>query len=249
MQMKPWHEQDAFWETMASKMFSPAAWQQAATEINQILSLASAPVGAKVLDLCCGPGRHSLELARRGFIVTAVDRTKLYLEKARAKALEEGLDSLTFVLGDMRTFRESESFDLVLNLFTSFGYFKDQSEDRHVMRNIYDSLRIGGKLVLDVLGKEVLAAKFRLHDWTEEDGVLFLEDRVLSDSWSWIETRWIQISGAKRTEFTLSHRLYSATELSSLALEAGFTNIQVYGSLLGVPYDHEANRLILLAVK
>ena len=73
----------------------------------------------------------------------------------------------------MRTFRETETFDLVLNLFSSFGYFDDQAEDRQVMRNIYDSTRSGGKLVIGVLGKEVLAAMLRPHDWTEEDGVFF----------------------------------------------------------------------------
>ncbi len=247
--MKPWHEQDAFWQTMASKMFTPAAWQQATVEVNSILSLASVPPGSKVLDLCCGPGRHSLELARRGFVVTGVDRTKAYIEKAQAMAREEGLKSATFVLEDMRSFREPEAFDLVLNLFTSFGYFKDQTEDGRAIRNIFDSLRAGGKLILDVLGKEVLAGKFRPHDWTEEDGVLFLEDRVVSDSWSWIETRWIRIDGAKRTEFTLSHRLYSAAELLGLASQAGFANVRAYGSLQGTPYDTHASRLILLAVK
>lgn len=141
----------------------------------------------------------------------------------------------------MRTFRETETFDLVLNLFSSFGYFDDQAEDRQVMRNIYDSTRSGGKLVIDVLGKEVLAAMLRPHDWTEEDGVFFLEDRPLSRDWSWIETRWIRIDGALRTEFTLSDRLYSAAELSSLASEVGFADVRVYGSLGGIPHDHEAS--------
>ena len=131
----------------------------------------------------------------------------------------------------MRTFRETEAFDIALNLFTSFGYFDDQAEDRQVMRNIYDSTRSGGKLVIDVLGKEVLAAKFRPHDWTEADGIFFLEDRALSRDWIWIETRWILIDGVQRTEFSLSHRLYSAAELSSLASEVDFADVRVYGSL------------------
>ncbi len=70
--MKPWHEQDAFWETMAFKMFAPQRWQQAATDVDQLLALVPLPGGSHVLDLCCGPGRHSLELARRGFVVTMV---------------------------------------------------------------------------------------------------------------------------------------------------------------------------------
>ena len=202
-----------------------------------------------MLDLCCGPGRHSLELARRGYIVKGVDRTAKYLESARAKAAAEGLTNAEFVSGDMRTYREPMSFDLVLNLFTSFGYFDNQSEDAAVMRNIYSSLRPGGKMVLDVLGKEVLAAKFRPRDWHEQGSVMFLEERVLSRDWGWIEDRWIRIDGGERTEFTLSHRLYSAAELRTLVLTAGFAEVGAYGSLEGIPYDHRARRLVVVAHK
>ena len=117
------------------------------------------------------------------------------------------------------------------------------------MRNVYDSLRRGGKLVMDVLGKEVHAAKFRPHDWYEEDGVLFLEDRVLSRDWSWIETPWVRIDGTSREEFKLSHRLYSAAELKSLAMQVGFAQVHAFGSLDGVPYDRDARRLVLVAEK
>lgn len=66
-------------------------WQQAATDVGHILRLASVPAGGRVLDLCCGPGRHSLELARRGFLVKAVNRTRIYIERAQAAAHREGL--------------------------------------------------------------------------------------------------------------------------------------------------------------
>lgn len=230
-------------------MFTPARLQEAATDVDQVVRLASVHSGARVLDLCCGPGRHSVELARRGFVVKGVDRTKAYIERARLRARELGLESADFAIADMRAFREPNTFDLVINLFTSFGYFDDPTDDCLVMANIYDSLRVGGKLLMDVLGKEVLAGKFRFHDWYEEGGVLFLEERVLSRDWGWIDSRWIRIEGAQRTEFGLSHRLYSAAELSGLALQVGFKETRAYGSLEGIPYDHQASRLILLATK
>ena len=247
--MKPWHEQDAFWETMAEHMFTPARMQQAAADIDQVLTLAATAPGSRVLDLCCGPGRHSLELARRGFSVTGVDRTRAYLDRAAAGAREMGLANVTFTQADMREFRQAAVFGLVINLFTSFGYFEDPLDDLRVMENIHQSLEPGGKLVMDVLGKETLAARFRPHDWYEEDGVLFLEDRVLSRDWGWIDTRWIRIQGSTRSEFTLSHRLYSAVELSSLARQAGFRETRAFGSLEGTPYDHRAGRLVLVATK
>lgn len=70
---------------------------------------------------------------------------------------------MDFSVGDMRTYRQAEALDLVINLFTSFGYFEDQADDKLVMRNIFESLRPGGKLVVDVLGKEVLAASGDVH--------------------------------------------------------------------------------------
>ncbi|HTO21549.1 MAG TPA: methyltransferase domain-containing protein [Spirochaetia bacterium] len=247
--MRPWHERDEFWETMADHMFTPARLAQAAEDIDHVLQLAAAPRGARVLDLCCGPGRHSLELARRGFTVTAVDRTQAYLDRAAAKARELGLQSVAFLKDDMREFRKPGAFDLVINLFTSFGYFEDPAEDLRVMENIRQSMEPGGKLVMEMLGKEPLAARFRPHDWYEEGGVLFLEDRVLSRDWSWIDTRWIRIEGTRRSEFTLSHRVYSAAELSALARRAGFIETRAFGSLEGIPYDHQASRLVLVATR
>jgi SAM-dependent methyltransferase len=245
--MKPWHEQDSFWEVMADHMFTPARMEQAAAEVDQLLRLAGINPGAAVLDLCCGPGRHSLELASRGFTVTGVDRTAAYLERATGKARERGLGTLTFQHGDMRTFVQPGAFDLAINLYTSFGYFDDPGEDRQVLANLHESLKPGGKLVMEMLGKETLAARFRRRDWHEEDGVIFLEDRVLSRDWGWIDTRWIRIDGTTRSEFTLSHRLYSAAELTGLALQAGFRKARAYGSLEGTPYDHQASRLVMAA--
>ena len=89
--------------------------------MTNIVSLLKIDPGASILDLCCGPGRHSLELSRRGFSLTGVDRTKSYLEKARKQAETEGL-KVEFIQEDMRSFCKSNTFDVVINLFTSsFG--------------------------------------------------------------------------------------------------------------------------------
>ena len=79
-------DSDDFWHTMAPAIFSEAGWQRAPEQASQILELAQPSPGAKVLDMCCGPGRIALELARRGYDVTGVDRTAEYLEEARDRA-------------------------------------------------------------------------------------------------------------------------------------------------------------------
>ena len=153
---QPWHEQDEFWETVAPILFAQRRWSDAPAEVEEVVSLLGIGPGAHILDLCCGVGRHSLELARRGFRVTGVDRTRLYLDRASKQAEAEGL-KIEFVQDDMRTFCRPDAFDVVINLFTSFSYFEDPEEDRQVLVNVYRSLKPGGVFVLEMLGKEILA--------------------------------------------------------------------------------------------
>lgn len=245
---KSWHEDDAFWEAMTPIMFGESSWTAASVEVEQVLDLLHVRPGAAILDLGCGPGRHSLELARRGFRVTGVDRTAAYLAKALEQATSEGL-SIAFRQDDMRTFCQPDAFDAAILLFTTFGYFEDAVENRQVLANVCDSLRQGGMLVIELMGKEILARIFRERDWRERDGAILLEERQIVDDWNRIENRWILLQGQNRREFTVSHWLYSAAELSALLTEVGFSTVDVYGDLEGAAYDHRAKRLVTVARK
>ncbi len=245
---KPWYEEDFFWETVAPVLFSERRWSDAPTEVEDIVSLLRISAGAKVLDLCCGVGRHSLELARRGFRVMGVDRTAAYLERARKQAEAEGLN-VEFVQDDMRAFCRPEAFDAAINLFTSFGYFEDPEDDRRVVINVYRSLRSDGAFLMDMAGKEVVARVFQERGWHEEDGIILLEERKVSNSWGWIENRWIIVKDGEKREVKISLRLYSAVELSALLKECGFAGVDVYGDVKGAPYDHTAKRLVAVARK
>jgi SAM-dependent methyltransferase len=243
-----WHEDDSFWETAGPVLFTASRWESAPREVEAMVALLGLSPGAKVLDLCCGVGRHSLELARRGFQVTGVDRTTAYLQEARARASQEGLE-VEFVQEDMRTFVRPEAFDAVINYFTSFGYFESEDEDRRVVENAYRSLRPGGLLLMDMMGKEILARIFSERGWREEDGMLILEDRQVAPDWSTVYNRWIIIKDGERREVTLTTRQYSAAELSRLLKGCGFERVEVYGDLTGAPYDMEARRLVVVAGK
>ena len=246
--MKAWHEEDAFWRKWAPFLFEERRWQQAQDEVANIISLLKLSPGASVLDLCCGSGRHSLQLAQTGFSVTGVDRTKTYLQKARKQAAREGLD-IEFICADMRDFCRPNAFDAVVNLFTSFGYFEDISDDKKVIANVYRSLKNGGVFLIDTMGKEVLARIFRERDWYEAHGFLVLQERKVSRDWGWMEGRWIMVKDGKVEEYEVSHRLYSATELAALLNDCGFTAVDAYGDLTGVPYDQTAKRLVVVAYK
>ena len=245
---KSWHEEDAFWEIGAPVLFARRQLSEAPAEVDRIISLLDLRPGAYILDLCCGVGRHALELARRGFMVTGTDRTLAYLERAEGQAKAEELEA-EFVQEDMRKFCRPDTFSAVINLYTSFGYFEDPEEDRRVGRNVYKSLKPGGVFLMDMMGKEVLARIFQERVWREEDGILILEERKLSPGWDRIEARWIIYQDDRRRELRFSTRLYSAVELASLLQECGFTDIDLFGDLGGGPYDHNAKRLVAVARK
>jgi SAM-dependent methyltransferase len=246
--MMEWHEQEDFWETVP--MFSERHWEAAPEEVEAVVSLLGLERGAAILDLPCGVGRHSLELARRGYRVTGVDRTATYLRTAREMARAEALD-LELVQGDMREFVRAEAFDAAVNLFTSFGYFQDPDEDRQVVENLYRSLKPGGALVIDVMGKEVLARIFHPREWQElADGSFFLQERKVARDWTWMENRWILVHpDGRRHEYTVNHRIYDGAGLRALLLDAGFESVALYGGLSGAPYDTEAQRLVAVARK
>lgn len=243
-----WHDDDEFWLAFRPYMFDEDRWLAASQNIEQIVSLLEIEEGARVLDLGCGPGRHSLELARRGFDVVGVDRTAAFLDEARGKSEADELD-VEWILADMRAFSRPESFDLCLSLFTSFGYFEDPADNLLVLKNACDSLIQGGLLVVELMGKEILARIFKERDWYQAGDAFVLQERKPIADWQRVWNRWVLITGEERREFDVTHWIYSASELTNMLLQSGFREIQIFGDLSGSPYDHQADRLVAVARK
>jgi len=247
-QKTKWYQDESFWKTFAPAMFTQERLDVTAEEIGQAVKLLDIEKGAKILDLCCGMGRHSLELARLGYKVVGVDLTQEYLAKARKQAKSDGLD-IEFIRDDMRKFCQPESFDAVINMLTAFGYFEDSEENIRVLENIYRSLRKGGKLLIDIMGKEIAARIWQERDWHEKDGRIFLFERKLSQNWSWVENKWMMLHNGKLHKYEFGHRIYSAVELSAMLTDSGFSSVAIYGDFAGADYDHNAKRLIAVAQK
>lgn len=243
----PWYEDERFWAVIDYLLSDPKRpIEQDAAQISKLLGLAK---GARVLDLCCGTGRYCVALARLGYEVTGVDRTRPYLDQARALAAEQGV-KVEYVEGDMREFRREGGFDAAINVFTSFGYFEELEDDLRVLRNLHASLRPGGRLLMDMAGREALAAKYTPRDWMEfADGALLLFDREVLPGWSELGNRWIFLKNGERTEFNFTHRVYSGDSLARALRDAGFSIEGIYGSLDGTPYDRSAARLVAVARK
>lgn len=243
-----WYEDESFWKATYPFLFSDARFEAAGTHLESILNLVGMDSGA-VLDLCCGPGRFSIPLARRGFRVTAVDRSPFLLGKGRATAAHGDLD-VEWVEKDMREFERSAAFDLVLNLNTSFGYFDSKDEDVRVLRKIFASLKPGGRLVMDLMGKEKLARIFQ-PTVSEKlgDGTLLVQRHEIFDEWTRIRNEWIIIKGQEVRTFEFHHTIYSGQELKDRLLAAGFGDVRLCGSFEGEEYGRESDRFVAVARK
>ncbi len=247
-QRKAWFESEVIWRETYAYMFPESRFAGTAETMDDALKLANIQSGS-VLDLCCGPGRCSLALAARGFQVTGVDRTKFLLDKARAFARSAHL-KIEWVREDMRDFSRVNSFDLALSMYTSFGYFEDRGEDEKVLVNIFRSLRSGGALVMEMMGKEILAKIFQPSvAETLPDGSMIVEQRKIVDDWNRVINEWTVIREGRVRKFSFHVNLYSGGELSAALKRAGFVDVAIYGDLKGAPYGPKANRLIAVARK
>lgn len=213
--------------------------------------------GTKLLDICCGVGRHCLPLARAGVDVTGLDVSPVYLADARRRAKKAGV-ALRLVRGDMRRAHFSGEFDVAMNLWTSFGYFSTAAEDLAALRAARAALKPGGLFLLETINGGRLAKVLRLQQqlgldterWTEmPDGTLVLEDPSLVDGGRTVRTRWIFIKGASRRDLVTRIRLYTAPSLSSLAKRAGFTVVRVFGEMSYAPYREASSRRVALLLK
>lgn len=243
MHKAEWFDDDAFWREMYPFMFPDARIAAADEQAAKVLALAR-PAGWSALDLCCGPGRYALALARQGFSVTGVDRTKYLLDRARARAKAAGM-KVKWVQQDMRDYVRPAAFHLALSMFTSFGYFDDKQEDMTVLRNVLTSLQPGGIFLIDVLGKECLARFFQpTVSETLPDGSTLVQRHEIFDDWTRIRNEWLLIRQGRVKRFAFHHTVYSGQELRDRMEQAGFADVRLYGNLDGDEYGAHAQRLI-----
>jgi len=239
---------EELWMKLYPFMFPESGFQTAREEVTAIMGITGLTSG-RVLDLACGPGRHSVPFAMNGFRVTGVDRSQFLLGNARQYAERLRL-SLEWIQDDMRYFSRPESFHLALSLYSSFGYFEDPQENLMVLHNIHRSLKDGGMLLMDLPGREVLARDFReaVHFEVPEMGYI-AEYRTVTGDWKKLYLNW-EITEKDQTE-RLSFKLwlYSGYELKDMLTAVGFSSVELYGGFDGRQYDQEAKQLIAYAVK
>jgi SAM-dependent methyltransferase len=219
-------------------------------DVDGIVDLLDLPQGSSILDLCCGHGRHAIPLAQRGYMVTGLDLSEVFLREAEKEALAKGLH-IDWLHGDMRNIPFENEFDAVINIFTAFGYLENQDEDQQVLKQVYKALKPGGLFLLEILHREGLIRHFSPHMIEHHsNGLIVLEERNfdLLTSRSKVKITMIYADG-ERKEYDHAARVYTLTELVQMLTIAGLQVKAYFGTWDGRELTMDSFRLILVAQK
>lgn len=221
--------------------------ERTAAQVDGIVSLLDLDAGARVLDLACGHGRHSIPLSKRGFDVTGYDLSEVFLERARADAEAQGA-TVRWIQGDMRRLPFEGEFDAVINVFTAFGYFEDPEDDIETLRGIRSALRPGGRFLLETMHRDGLTARFQPQSVEKtSNGTIVLHERVWDLARDVInETVRVIRPDGTRTEYTTAVRLRSLDEFLALLQNSGLEPEAWYG-LDGSTLNLSSHRLVLVS--
>ena len=229
-------------------IFTAAQAEKEAAFAERVLELKP---GARILDLCCGQGRHSVLFARRGFQVTGLDLNPAYLKLAQQSARAANV-TLETIEADMREIPFHDYFDAIVNMYTSFGYLESEAEDLKVLESAAKAIRPGGRLMLDMLNREWTVANYIQNDWhSGDDGTLYVERRDLDLATSRMHVKFTIIGpdGGRRDSVGHHIRLYTLTETTRLLQQVGLHVTAVFGGFDAESYSIGTRRMIVLAQK
>lgn len=217
--------------------------------MSRLVELLGLPVGAHLLDVPCGQGRHAHLLMEAGYDVDGLDYSEDLLKVARKRGTGS---NLRYVRGDMRRLpaRWTKRFDVVVNLFTSFGFFAHPVDDAKVIAEFARVLKAGGRLVWHGASRDGVMARFLPRDWwATDDGTLFAQERkfdalsgILSVTSTW---RRGNKTGVRRHGL----RLYTATRLAELCAEAGLVVEEAYDGFTDRALRRTSSEMLLIARK
>lgn len=199
-----------------------------------------------ILDAACGFGRHALFFASKGYDVVGFDLSKLFLDRARKEAAESNLN-IKLIRADIRRICFKARFDIILNLFTSFGYFESDDENFSFLERSYDFLKTGGWYVFDYLNKTYLENNLEEKTVRKINGAIITEKRRIGKD-RVIKEIIIDYGGNRKT-FYESVKLYDSKTLQKKFEQIGYKLVNLYGDYNGNSYAEDTPRLIMFLKK
>jgi len=255
MARKPWYKSlferdyhDYFYAAGPVSRAPEVEVHRAAEQAGFIAEALELPDRARVLDLCCGWGRHTIPMAERGFRVTGLDLSKYHIRLAKQAAKRAGVEA-EFINADMREIPGRARYDAVYNCFTSFGYLESEAEDQRVLEGIHRALKPGGRFFIDTMNHDNLMRIFRESEFREQpDGAFMMERRMFDIHTGRINVDWFyEPKDGKRIKQSHSLRLYTFTELAAQLERAGLTVTATYGGFDGSALSMYSSRVVVVA--
>ena len=221
-------------------------------EIDGVVKLLDLRQGDRILDCPCGYGRHSRELATRGFEVVGCDINHEMLEPALNST--RGLSNVQFVKENMVHLEFSKEFDAVVNLFFSFGFFDSDEDNNQVLRNFYRALKPGGRFLMhtDINVPRIVSGTYKLHETRQLKSGRQLEISETCDLENKrLEGRWCLLSedGSKQELTPYTAAIYTLDDFTAMCEAAGFQNVRGYGDWMGTPLTSDSEDMIVVAEK
>lgn len=203
---------------------------------------------SSILDLGCGRGRHSINLGQRGYRVKGIDLSTEAIKTAEEKAGELGLDHVSFEVRDMRNPLQ-ETFDAIVNLFTTFGYFERDDENALVLDSVVKMLKQEGVFVLDYLNAEKVKRNYRPEEEGEFHGIHYQIKRYVKDGA--IHKDIVFSGNGLENPRTYSERvkLYGLEWFKSEMDKRNLEIMEVSGDYRGADFDPETSPRLLIISK
>lgn len=213
--------------------------------IRRIIKTTSLPAGGTILDVACGRGRHARAFARQGYEVTGIDLSPRAIETARRITRQEHLH-IDFQEGDMRVAPCSDCFDMVVNLFTSFGYFERDEDNLKSVRAMARAMKEDAWLVQDFMNVDQVVADLVPVDERRE-GALRVVQRRWVEGPRLVKEITLRQSGSPDQVFTESVRLLRLKDFEEIYRAAGLAIVHVQGDMEGGDFTSDSPRLIMYA--
>lgn len=220
--MKSWFEEH-FQEDYL-RVYDHRDEEKAADELTDIMKYIPLEPGKKVVDLCCGNGRHARWLARRGLHVTGVDLSPALLKKAIE--LTVGL-SVQYMRADIRDVPLLQEYDGAFNLFTSFGYFSDDAENELVFKRAAEGLKESGWFLFDYLNPNYVKRHLVARDVMDKDGLEIIQEREIKKGFVYKHIKLKE--GSNEREYVERVKLYEQEELRAMLERNGFRIEYAFG--------------------
>jgi SAM-dependent methyltransferase len=228
------------------KLYANRDEKEAAGFIDGLLEALQPADNSEMLDLGCGNGRHSKYLASKRYRVTGLDLASSSIREAKKAETK----TLRFYRHDMRVPFGENHFDYVFNFFTSFGYFKTDKEDNLVVSNIANSLKPGGRLVMDYINAAYAEKKLVAAETKDTDGIIYHITRWSDEEYFFKKIVIDDMQNGKPFEYTEQVKKFSLSDLDQMFIRHGLQLQQLYGDYSLNGYNKETSpRLILIAKK